>query len=72
MAARRQALRAAARAIEQRLNADTSDRAGRTLPCQCGQLARYAGRHPKTFETVLGPMTLLKAYYCCEPCEGGF
>jgi hypothetical protein len=72
MAARRQALRVAARAIEQRLNADTSDHAGPTLSCSCGQLARYAGRHPKTFETVLGPMTLLRAYYCCEPCEAGF
>ena len=32
MAARRQALRLAARALEQRLNADTSDHAGPELP----------------------------------------
>jgi hypothetical protein len=33
MAARRQALRLAARVLEQRLNADTSDHAGPELPC---------------------------------------
>jgi hypothetical protein len=36
MAARRQALRLAARALEQRLNADTSDYVGPELPCPCG------------------------------------
>ena len=43
MAARRMAMRVAARAVEQRLNDDTSDHAGPTLPCACGQSARYAG-----------------------------
>ena len=42
MAARRMAMRVAARAVEQRLNDDTSDHAGPTLPCACGQSARYA------------------------------
>ena len=45
MAARRQALRLAARALEQRLNADTSDHAGPELPCACGAPAQYHGRH---------------------------
>jgi len=65
-------LRLAARAIERRLNADTSDHAGPTQPCACGQSARYAGRHDKTFESVLGPLTLSRAYYHCERCETGF
>src|ERR1700736_2912055 len=56
MAARRQALRLAARALEQRLNADTSDHAGPELPCACGELAQYHGRHDKTFASVLGPL----------------
>jgi hypothetical protein len=71
-AARRAALRLAARAIEARLNADRSDHSGPTRPCSCGKQARYAGRRPKTFTTVLGPMTLERAYYHCEACERGF
>ena len=35
-AARRQALGLAARAIEQKINADSSDYAGSHLPCGCG------------------------------------
>jgi len=71
-AARRQALRLAARALEQRLNADTSDRAGPELPCSCGEPAQYHGRHQKTFESVLGPLHLERAYYHCAKCESGF
>ena len=57
--------------MERRINADTSDYAGATAPCACGLPARYAGRHDKTFESVLGPLTLSRAYYHCEPCETG-
>jgi hypothetical protein len=72
MAARRQALRLASRALEQRLNADTSDHAGAELPCDCGEPAQYRGRHEKTFESVLGPLRLERAYYHCDRCQGGF
>src|SRR5271157_115412 len=61
-AARRQALRLAARALEQRLNADTTDHAGPELACPCGAAAQYHGRHEKTFESVLGPLRLERAY----------
>jgi hypothetical protein len=71
-AARRQALRLAARALEQRLNADTTDHAGPALPCSCGGVAQYHGRHGKTFESVLGPLHLERAYYYCAKCESGF
>ena len=71
-AARREALRVAACAVERRINADPSDHVGATAPCACGQPARYAGRRPKTFTSVLGPLTLARAYYHCEPCEAGF
>jgi hypothetical protein len=71
-AARRQALRLAARALEQRLNADTSDHAGPELPCSCGEPAQYHGRHQKTFESVLGPLHLERAYYHCAQCQSGF
>jgi len=72
MAARRQALQLAARALEQRLNADTSDYGGAELPCPCGGSAPYHGRHEKTFESALGPLRLERAYYHCVRCQSGF
>jgi Uncharacterised protein family (UPF0236) len=72
MAARRQALRLAARALEQRLNADTSDYGGPELACACGQPARYVGRRAKSFVSVLGPLRLERAYYHCALCGRGF
>lgn len=61
-----------ARLLERYLNRDTSDYAGPTLPCPCGHEARYAGRRPKTFQTVLGKITLERAYYYCATCRTGF
>src|SRR5260370_11678820 len=72
MAARRQALRLAARALEQRLNADTSDYVGPELPCPCGGSARYHGRHRKNFVSALGALHLERAYYHCDRCHNGF
>jgi hypothetical protein len=70
-AVRRQALWLAARVVERRLNADTSDQRGPTLACACGQPARYVGRRAKRFETVLGALTLERAYYHCAACGQG-
>jgi hypothetical protein len=72
MAARRQALRLAARALEQRLNADTSDYAGPQLACACGRSARYVDRRAKSLVSVLGPLRLERAYYHCAACGRGF
>ncbi|MBI4841887.1 MAG: ISKra4 family transposase [candidate division NC10 bacterium] len=71
-AARRRALAIAARAVEQRFNADPSDHRGPTLSCRCGKPARYAGRRAKTFQSALGELTLERAYYHCEACQAGF
>lgn len=71
-AVRRQALRLAGRAVEQRLNADHSDAEPSQARCQCGQLARYIERREKTFESVLGPLHLKRAYFYCAACEHGF
>lgn len=71
-AARQQALRLAARAIEEKFNADHSDHVGPTSRCTCGKKARYVGRRPKTFTTVLGDITFIRAYYHCEICAAGF
>ena len=64
-------MRVAARAVEQRLNADTSDHASPTLPCACGHSARYVERRGKNFESVVGPLRLERAYYYCDSCEAG-
>jgi hypothetical protein len=72
MTARRKAMQVAARAVERRLNADTSDYAGPEVACPCGGPARYAGRRDKTFESVLGLLTLERAYYHCGSCGAGF
>ena len=72
MAARQQALQLAACALEQRLNADTSDHIGPELPCPCGGMAQYCGRHGKTFTSTLGPLRLERAYYHCARCQSGF
>ncbi len=62
----------AARAVEQRLNADHSDHTGPTRPCPCGAPARYAGRRAKRIQSVFGELTLDRAYYHCAACQTGF
>ena len=71
MAGRRVALAVMGRAVASRLNAARDDEtAGQ--PCDCGELARYAGRRKKTFVTALGPLVPERAWYQCEHCHAGF
>lgn len=53
------------------MNADTRDHAGAHLPCECGQLARFAGRRPRTVVCALGELRLQRAYYHCAHCGHG-
>jgi len=69
---RRSALQFAAQILSGTLNADTSDYRGPAHSCSCGGIARYRGRREKTFITVLGYMTLTRAYYYCPDCKHGF
>ena len=71
-AVRRQALRFAARVVEQRLNADHSDFTGARQACSCGRPARYVDRRAKPFQSVLGELRLERAYYYCAACQRGF
>jgi hypothetical protein len=71
-AARTQALRLAAQALEHWLNQDTSDQQGPHQACPCGQKAQYRGRQEKTFTSVLGTLHLRRAYYYCSHCQRGF
>src|SRR6202795_4915954 len=58
LAVRQHVLQLAGAAVEQRLNADTSDERGARTCCGCGQPARFAGRRTKQVESVLGPLRL--------------
>ena len=40
--------------------------------CGCGGQAIYAGSRPKTITTVLGEVTLRRAWYHCAACKNGF
>jgi hypothetical protein len=40
--------------------------------CGCGGQAGYAGCRDKTVATVLGPVTLRRAWYHCRECHSGF
>ena len=72
VALRQRTLGLAARAIEQRLNADLSDETGSQVDCRCGKPARYAGRRDKQVQSVLGRLRLERAYYHCPACGHGF
>ena len=61
MTLRHGTLRLAACAIEQRLNADTSDNGGSRIPCRCGGEAHFVGRRTKQFHSVLGRLRLERA-----------
>ena len=72
-ALRHRALQLAALALERRFNSDTSDAiSGAQHACPCGQMARYVDRRAKRFQTVLGDLTLERAYYHCPECQSGF
>ena len=67
-ATRDSVLRLAARLLEQKLNADHSDYNGPRRSCVCGGESLYVERRGKTFQTVLGPIRLDRAYYHCDEC----
>src|ERR1700732_1599786 len=62
---RQRVLQLAGAAVEQRLNADTSDERGSRTRCVCGQEARLVGRRSKRGESVLGSLPLERAPHLC-------
>jgi len=52
------------------LSADRGHR-GPRVPCGNGHEARFAGYRDKTFDTVLGPVTVTRAWYHCGECGRG-
>ena len=52
------------------LSADRGQRGPRT-PCGNGHQAEFAGYRDKAFDTVLGPVTVNRAWYHCASCKHG-
>jgi hypothetical protein len=52
------------------LSADRGHRGAR-VPCGRGHEAVFAGYRDKTFDTVLGPVTVTRAWYHCAKCGHG-
>jgi hypothetical protein len=52
------------------LSADRGHR-GPRVPCGNGHEACFAGYRDKTFDTVLGPVTVTRAWYHCTECGRG-
>ena len=63
---------AGARLLETVLAGDGDGYAGPHAACGCGRRALYAGARDKTVTTVLGPVTLRRAWYHCAECRRGF
>jgi hypothetical protein len=57
--------------LERLLAADPGHR-GPRLPCGNGHQAEFTDYRDKTFDTVLGPVTLTRAWYHCAACRHGF
>ena len=57
--------------LEKLLNADGGDYRGRTLPCEKGHMVEFKEYRDKKVLTVLGPVTLRRAYYYDGECQKG-
>ena len=57
--------------LGQLLSADPGHR-GPRVPCGQGHEAEFTDYRDKTFDTVLGPVTLRRAWYRCAECKHGF
>lgn len=62
---------AGAAALSQLLQFEVPPEDQRTVPCACGQQARYHELRPKTILTVLGEVTVSRPYYLCGQCGQG-
>ena len=58
--------------LEKLLNLDGGDYRGRTLPCEEGHVFEFKEYRAKEILTVLGWVTIQRAYYYDEQCEQGY
>jgi Uncharacterised protein family (UPF0236) len=69
MATRAAAHQLGAKLLEKLLSEPTEFK--QTLPCGCGQQARFHEMRSKQVLTVLGPITIQRPYYLCPHCHQG-
>ena len=55
----------------QRLLAADAGHRGQRIDCGAGHLAEFVAYRTRTIETVLGPVTVRRAYYHCASCGRG-
>jgi hypothetical protein len=60
------------RMLETLMNADGGDYRGRTIACDKGHEYEFAGYREKKLLTVLGLVTVKRAYYWDKKCESGY
>jgi len=58
--------------LEKLLNSDGGDYRGRTLPCEEGHVFEFKEYRDKEILTVLGTVTVQRAYYYDEKCDQGY
>lgn len=58
--------------LEGLINADGGDYRGRVIPCEKGHPSTFEGYRSKTLLTVLGPVSVKRAYYADTECHAGF
>ena len=60
-----------AAAVTGLLRFDPPDSEHRTLPCACGQTARYQGMRSRPILTAVGLARIVRPYYWCPECHRG-
>jgi hypothetical protein len=60
------------RVLEMLINADEGDYRGRTLPCAQGHQYEFVEYRDKALLTVVGPVSVRRAYYCDKECGSGY
>jgi hypothetical protein len=64
--------RIGARALELHLQQHKLGYEGSSRACLCGQNQRFVEHRPKTLATLMGPVTIRRAYYRCSSCGAGW
>ena len=60
-----------AEAVSELLRFPPPDHKHRTIPCPCGQVARYEGMRSRPILTVVGWARIDRPYYLCPACDHG-
>lgn len=68
---RQQVLAMGAQLLTVGLAARGTGKAGARIPCACGAAATFEGYRPKGVQTLVGWVTVRRAYYACSVCGQG-